>query len=220
MLLIFGSRLDDQPWLLAEHLARFDVSPAIVIPFDLSRPGWRLRTGRAGELQAATADRVIGSGQIAAVVNLLPWITVHDLPHIAEDDREYVANEMAAFLLGWLCELDCPMIDRPTSLSLAGCGRWPSEWAALAMRVGVRADTQWQGPRVDVTVLGGCAVAEPGGDGRLARAAEAVAHAARRSLVTLHFAQDDHEPIFVGAAARPMAGTPAVADALRAWLPR
>jgi hypothetical protein len=156
--------------------------------------------------------------EIDVVVNLLPWIAVSDLPHITADDREYVANEMAAFLLAWLCELDCPMIDRPTPLSLAGCGRWPTQWAALAKQAGVCADTQWMGPVVDVTVLQGRAVVDLQSNATLAGAAEAIARAARRSLVTLYFAADQDEPILVGAAARPAAGSPAVADALLNWL--
>jgi hypothetical protein len=218
MWLIFGSSLDDEPRRLAERWARCDASVEVVTPADLSGPGWRLRSGRPVDLQAGLRSRVVHGEEIRAVVNLLPWVSVHDLPHIDPDDREYVANEMAAFLLAWLSELDCPMMDRPTPLSLSGCGRWPAQWAALAKQAGVGADAQWPGPRVEVTVLEGRAVAGPQTGIGLASAAEAIARAGQRSLVTLYFAAGQREPILIGAAARPSAGSPAVAEKLLEWL--
>ncbi|MFL6602564.1 MAG: hypothetical protein ACJ8R9_14690 [Steroidobacteraceae bacterium] len=218
MWLILGSSLDDEPRRLAEQWACCDVSVEVVTPADLSRPGWRLRIGRPVDLQAGLRSQVVRGDDIRAVVNLLPWVSVHDLPHIDPDDREYVANEVAAFLLAWLSELDRPMIDRPTPLSLAGCGRWPAQWAALAKQVGIHADTQWSGPRAEVTVLQGRAVACSHSDKGLAGAAEEIARAGRRSLVTLYFAAGQREPVLIGAAIRPAAGSPAVAEKLFEWL--
>ena len=215
MLVILGSAFDDQPWRLAERWAERDV--AVVTPGDLSRPGWRLRRGRPRELRAALANRIIAGDEIDAVVSLLPWVWTHDLPHIVTADREYVANEMAAFLLAWLAELDCPVVERPTPSSLAGCGWWPAEWVALGRRVGVRGDAAWVDGTVEVTVVGGRAV--DGDTSTLRMAAEVVAEAAGMSLVTLQFADQDHDdPILVGAAPRPAAGSAAAADALLSWL--
>src|SRR5438132_1186618 len=123
MLLVLGSALDDQPRRLVERWVHAGRNVALVTPADLSRPGWRLRRGRPSETRAAVGDRVVCGGEVDAVVSALPWVGSYDLPHVVEDDRDYVAQEMGSFLLAWLQELDCPVVDRPTPTSLAGCGR-------------------------------------------------------------------------------------------------
>lgn len=157
------------------------------------------------------------AGELDAVITLLPWVWAPELTHVIEEDREYVASEMSAFLLAWLCELQCTVIDRPSALSLTGCGRWPGDWAAVATRIGADADTEWRGATIDVTVVGGRAV-EDGTALLWRRAAEAVAAAAGRSLVTLQFAAGEADPVLVGALPRANVGSPAVADALLSWL--
>jgi hypothetical protein len=170
-------------------------------------------------MRAAIGNRLVCSDEIDAVINLLTAVFPLELTHITDGDREYVANEMTAFLLAWLSELPCPVIDRATPLSLAGCGRWPAEWAALGERVGVRTDVAWTGETVKLTVVGGRVVAgEAGIDAAWAVGAEAVARAAGRSLVTLQFADNIDEPVLVGALPRPAVGSAAVADALLAWI--
>jgi hypothetical protein len=159
----------------------------------------------------------VGGEEVDAVVTALPWVRPYDLPHVVEDDREYVAQEMTSFLLAWLEELDCPIVDRATSLSPAGCGRSAFEWAAIAASVRVGADPRWSGPTIAVTVVGGRAVgAVPF---MLAEAAEAVALAAACSLVTLRFARND-TPMILGADVRPEVGSDAVADELLELLER
>jgi hypothetical protein len=214
MLLIFGSALDDQPARLAKRWAHEGRDAVLVTPADLSRPGWRLRRGCPRESMAAVGDRVVRGGDIRLVVSALPCVAPYDLPHVAEDDREYVAEEMSAFLLAWLCEMACTVVERPTPVSLAGCGRSRFEWAAMASSLGIAADPSWVGPTTAVTVVGGRAVGDVAR--ALATAAEGLALAARRSLVTLRFAADD-APRLVGADARAEVGADGVADALLEW---
>lgn len=217
MVLVLGSALDDQPRRLVERWAHTGRDAALVTPADLSLPGWRLRRGRPSETRAALGDRVVQLSEIDAVVSALPWIGPYDLPHVAEDDRDYVAQEMGAFLLAWLHELDCPVVDRPTPTSLAGCGRSRFEWAALAASIGIAADPSWSGPTTPVTVVGGRAAGDV--PSVLAATSEALSSAASRSLVTLRFATNDTTTV-VGADVRPEVGSDAVADELLAWLER
>lgn len=218
MLLIVASALDDDAGALAGHLAEHAVDVALATPRDLSRRGWRWRIGRPQDARAATGNRVISADELDAVVALLPWVSAWELGHIVPDDREYVASEMSAFLLSWLSSLDCPVLDRPTASLLTGLGHGPHAWAAAAAHAGVGAD-----PRADdeaateVTVLGGRVV---GSDlpTAIRSAALEVAAAAGSELVTLRFRDVPGRPVLIGARPRAAVGTPAVADALLAWL--
>ncbi len=218
MLLILGSAYDAQPWRLAERWMQAERDVAVATPSDLSRPGWRLRVGRPTLTRAAVGERVIAGHSIDAAINALAWIGPHDLAHVDSMDRDYVAQEMLSFLLAWEQELRCLVVDRPTSRSLTGCGRTDLEWVAIATCVGVDTDVSWAGPSAAVTVVGGSAIVEQGSVS-LANAAEAMARAAQRSLVTLRFSSGSR-PVFVGAEARPEVGHDDVAFALLEWLER
>jgi hypothetical protein len=215
MLLVFGSSYDVHPRRLVEHWTRSGREVALVSPAELSRAGWRLRRGDPGQTRAAAGDRVVAGADISGVVNALASIGPHDLPHVVEGDREYVAQEMTAFLLAWLQELDCPVVDRPTTRSLAGCGRSSFEWAAIAGSVGIPAAPRWEGPTSAVTVVGGRAVDAE--NLALADAAETVSRVADRRLATLRFTTDD-APRLVTAESRPQVGRELVAERLLGWL--
>jgi hypothetical protein len=218
MLLMVASALDDDAGALAGHLAEHGIDVALATPRDLSRRGWRWRIDRPQDARAATGNRVIPADELDGVVGLLPWVSAWELGHIVPEDREYVASEMSAFLLAWLSQLECPVLDRPTASSLTGFGHGPQAWAAAAARAGVCADPRAEDqPATEVTVLGGRAVA-PGMPTMLRSAALRVAAAAGRELVTLRFREVSEEPVLIGARPRAAVGTPAVADALLAWL--
>ena len=220
MYLILGSACDDEPYRLAHRWTAVGRDVAVATPADLSAPGWRLRLGRPADIQAVAGERAIAATELDAVVSLLPWIGPADLPHVVDDDRDYVAQEMSAFLLAWLHHLPCPVIDAPSTVSLAGCGWSCHQWAAVAQGIGMAADPQWSGEFSTVTVIGGRAAGPV--SPCLAAAAEAVAAAAGRALVTLRFARQQlsgvDEPVLTGAAVRPEVGAQDAADALLAWL--
>lgn len=52
-------------------------------------------------------------------------------------DRVYVAAEMHAFLLAWLTQLPCPVLNRPTVNSLAGPAWRQERWVTIAAGLGV-----------------------------------------------------------------------------------
>jgi hypothetical protein len=66
--------------------------------------------------------------EITSIINFLPAITQNELPFINEDDREYVAQEMNAFLLAWLYKLNKKVINQPTASSLIGIQYRPVTW--------------------------------------------------------------------------------------------
>jgi hypothetical protein len=104
---------------------------------DLSLSGWRYPLS---DRQAATAiigGRPVGADEIHGVLTRLAWVTEDELPQIAAEDRAYVAAEMAAFLLFWLSELSCPMLNHPSPGRLNGPSWRREQWAAQASRVGL-----------------------------------------------------------------------------------
>lgn len=211
MLLVLGSAVDDQPRALVERWSKAGIDVGLATPADLSCRGWQLRCGRPSDAVAALDGRLVAAAEIQAVVSMLPWVGVYDIPHVAPADRDYVAQEMTAFLLAWLKELECPVIDRPSALSLSGCGRSQLEWLELARGAALAADAAWEGSTLSVTVVGEQVADEvPTG---IAAAALTIARLARRSLVTLRFASVE-EPTLVGADVRPTIDSDATAAAL------
>jgi hypothetical protein len=115
-------------------------------------------------------------------------------------DRAYVSAEMTAFLLSWLSELDCPILNRPTPTCLSGPGWRQEQWIHLAARLSIPVDPvkrcakfgeeasaeSGPEPREAVTVVGKrCFHAM---DERQAVHAQRLAAAAGVGLLALHFA--------------------------------
>lgn len=218
MLAILGSAVTAEPWILAQHWAAEEVG--VLTPADLSKPGWRLRPAGAGQNAIVLNGESLPLAAVTGVVTTMPAVGVHDLPHIVEPDREYVAAEMTAFLLAWLSYLHCPVIERPTPTSLDGCGRRLWQWIALARVLGIAAPAPGSADdrdAVEVTVVDGRAVDPP--SRAFGLAAEQLATAASRTLVTLCFLRA-RRPTLLGVKHVPAVDSPAVADALLAWFDR
>ncbi len=109
-------------------------------PAGLSVSGWSYRVGHAGESVVPLAGTRVRGSDLRGVVCRLAHVDERDLPHIASEHREYVAAEMHAFLLSWLTELDCPVVNRPSASTLNGPAWRPEQWvaAAAAQGIGVR----------------------------------------------------------------------------------
>lgn len=110
---------------------------ALLSPRDLSRRGWRHHPDRPEQGHAVVSGNVVPVAEIRAVVTLLAAVQSHDVAHIVTADRAYVASEMRAFLLAWLDALPCRMLNRPTPVSLIGCGWHPEQWALAAATLGI-----------------------------------------------------------------------------------
>ncbi|MBO0781113.1 MAG: hypothetical protein J2P37_20025 [Ktedonobacteraceae bacterium] len=104
---------------------------------DLSRPGWSYDPASPEQAIAVIDGREVVTGQITGVLNRLVRISPHEITWMRREDREYAANEMNAFLLAWLSQLSCPVLNRPRAACLAG-PQWRLErWIMLATRVGI-----------------------------------------------------------------------------------
>lgn len=109
----------------------------VLTPKDLSVSGWRHYEAAERPSVAVIAGRKIPIRGISGVITCLPRVTELELLHIAPDDRGYVAAEMTAFLLAWLTELPCPVMNRPSPMSLVGPFWRREQWADLAAKAGL-----------------------------------------------------------------------------------
>ncbi len=109
-----------------------------MVPRDLSVAGWRHHVGGAGEEWAVASGELLRVAAIDGVVTRLPVVRVQDLPHIAAEDREYVAIEMNAFLVSWLTRLRCPVLNQAAAMSLMGPNRSRERWLWLAANAGLK----------------------------------------------------------------------------------
>lgn len=114
-----------------------DHGVTLVTPQDLARSGWNYVVGHGSRSTASIGERSLEARDVRYVVTRLSRVRPDDLTCIVPEDRTYVAAEMTAFLLAWLSELGCPVINRPTPRSLSGPGWSHEEWVQNAVRIGV-----------------------------------------------------------------------------------
>ena len=210
-LLVFGSALDTAPASLVARWTHAGIDAVHVTPAQLSQPGWTLRVGNPAAHTAAVDGRMLTAGEIDAVVCALAFVSPSELVNIDAVDRDYVAQEMTAFVLAWLSALQCPVLDRPTAVSLCGNGWSPWEWASAASQRGIAAQPGWEGHTTTVTVVGERAYADTSHSSAVEPVALALASSASARLVTLHFTPSGD---VVGASPCPDVGRAEVADTL------
>jgi hypothetical protein len=226
-----------QDSVAAAVAARWAAGGAAVLTCrDLSVSGWCYRPGDGAGSIAVVAGRRVRAAEIEGVLMRLPGVGPHDLPHIVASDREYVAEEMSAFLTSWLSDLPCPMLNRPTPTCLAGPG-WPWEqWVLVAAGLGlpVRPVRRRHTPRDRITTPAGAA---PTGlpddaltvtvvgrrcfgadDDHLAMHARRLAKAAGVDLLAVHFDRHAADARLLGADLWPDVSQPEIADTVAAYL--
>jgi hypothetical protein len=121
-----ASRFTNEGWLL-------------LTPRDLSIAGWRQQLPAGKDCVAVVDGRRIAQREIAGVLTLLPFVVEQELEYIVPEDRRYVAAEMTAFLLYWLAQLDCPVLNRPTPGCLSGPSWRKENWVRAAFQNGIPA---------------------------------------------------------------------------------
>lgn len=142
MILLIASRAAQRPLrgaTLRAALGNLPESPEVrlMAPADLSAPGWTHHPGDPAAGLLTLADGPYRASEITAVLPALDAVWPADLPHVQPADRAFVAAEMTAFLRDWLATLDCPVLDRPTTLTLSGPAGERAAWSAAAAALGV-----------------------------------------------------------------------------------
>lgn len=227
MIVVVADRQDETARALA---CRWAVQPiAIVTPGDLSVPGWQ-QADAMSRCMVVANGKLIPQQEIAGVLTRLPWIFEHDVMHIVPEDRQYVAAEMAAFLLFWLSQLKCPVLNRPTPTGLSGPYWRQEQWVRLAAQIGIPVRPvcrrSWLaggcgvGPSdhdpAIVHVVGSCSFGDV--DPTLALQARRLAEAAGVAVMTVQFSSPQCGACFINADLFPDLSDGRVADAVLEYL--
>lgn len=224
LIVIFASRNDTDAARLAERWKTHNA--CLLTCDDLSVRGWRYHLGAERSSKAVVGGRIVPVEAIDGVLVRWPGVFPQELIQIAEADRDYVAAEMMAFMVAWLSSLECPVVNRPSPVSLLGPPWRPEQWAYAAARRGIPvrpvhrrvafnrgegADESPFGP-AEVTVVGGRCFGVAAEE--LHAQARCLAEAAGVSLLRVSFSGLEAGSYFVGADLRPDINSSEIADAV------
>jgi hypothetical protein len=137
MVLVIANRFDPAANKLAQEWNGSEAL-GIITPRELISEGWSF-----DPLQAHTGTFIYDGGRaqvsnIHAVLVLLHSVQAAELADlIMEHDREYVAAEVTSFLLAWLTQLPCPIVNKPSTDGLAGQYWRVERWTIEAARAGL-----------------------------------------------------------------------------------
>lgn len=138
MLVILASQQDEVARLLAMRWSPHEV--CLLTPQDLSTVGWRYHLPASTSTATSTAmiaGRKLEPHHITGMLTRLPRVYAGDLEQVAADDRSYVSAEMSSFLVAWLSQLTCPVLNRPVPGCLAGPNWRKEQWVHLAAQLGI-----------------------------------------------------------------------------------
>lgn len=136
MIIFLASRFDYDTASIAAHWqSKLPVS--VLTPQDLCQPGWRWKPGFCSDGTFSLAGRVYRNSEIQAVITRISFVSEHEFPMISEMDRSYVAAEIQAFLLGWLSDISCLVLNCPSPNSLFGPGFSKEKWLQIASLIGL-----------------------------------------------------------------------------------
>jgi len=228
MILVLASRDDPTARFLIARWAAHGVGLLTVQDFSVS--GWRFSVGDVTAGVAVIGGRRVSVREITGVHTRLPWVDERELTHIAPADRRFVASEMNAFLIAWLSELPCCVLNPPTAQSFAGPNWRPEQWASAAAGLGLAVQPvhRWigsapcvcvptyQGQVVTVTMVGDRSFGSR--DPSVLDLSCQLARAAGVELLAVQFGVRDHRIEFLGADCRPEISSPEIADAIADYL--
>jgi hypothetical protein len=232
MLVIVANRYDTAAEALARRWSAHDAH--LLSCEDLSVVGWCHCLTDPSVSTAVIGGRVIGIESITGVLTLLPWVTADQLAHIVPEDRAYVAAEMMAFLVSWLSELNCNVLNHPTPACLMGPAWRPEQWVhaaagigipvrAIGRRVTLTAEPPPENefaklPSATVSVVGNSCIGET--HGALTLHARRLADATGVDMLAVHFDSPEADARLLGASLRPDIFSPQIADAILETLGR
>lgn len=231
MIVVVGSRYDEAAREIVSRWSAYHA--ALLTCEDLSAAGWRHHLFDQSRSRAVVSGQIVQESDIRGVIVRRPWILEQELVHIAAEDREYVAAEMNAFLISWLSQLLCRVLNRPTGASLCGPNWRPQQWARAAGMAGMIVEPmRWKVPvaagrsatmgttdnREPVRLvivgdqcLGAC-------DESIGRAARLLASIAGTDLLSVEVSDGGAEARFLNATPIPNVEEPAVAQAVLGYL--
>jgi hypothetical protein len=135
MIVVFASALDREARSLVTQWAREDV--VLLTAEGLSVEGWRNYSDPGARSRAILGGGAVETRSIRGVLVRWPAVLQQELTQIVAEDRAYVADEMTAFLRAWFAQLPCPVLNRPSPISLAGPGWRQEQWIHVAARLGI-----------------------------------------------------------------------------------
>ena len=196
LLLILASQHDAAARALVQRMGG---GARLLTPRDLSTAGWCYQPGQPENAKLIAGGQPLDAGELSGVITRLAYVPAQELTDIAPVDRDYVAAEMNAFLISWLSELPCPVLNRPTAGSLCGPSWRQEQWLGTAARLGIpilplRRTSSVEAPSpppvmqpgaTTVTVVGDTCLGAP--NPALAENARRLAGAAGVSLLAVHF---------------------------------
>lgn len=101
---------------------------------DLSTTGWSYLPGDRDASTVVVGGQTMPQAEITGVLTRRAWVREDELIHIVPADRAYVAAEMSAFLISWLSNLNCPVLNPPTPSCLSGPNWRHEQWVQAAAR--------------------------------------------------------------------------------------
>lgn len=135
MIAVLGSELDEAARSLVDSWSR--AGAVLLSARDLCTRGWvfHANSNHDGSFVAGGVRRPVAT--LRGVLVRRPAVAAEELRWIADEDRQYVAAEINAFLVAWLSALPCPVLNRPTATSLSGPGWSQTYWRVAAARAGI-----------------------------------------------------------------------------------
>lgn len=135
-ILIFSSSYDQSAHQLAKRWESYGA--VLVTPSDLTVAGWRYYQNNIASSTINSSGKLIPINTIAGVITRLEGIYEQELKHIVAKDRTYVAAEITAFLMAFLTEITCPVLNRPSTLSLCGPSWRQEKWLHMAAKLEIQ----------------------------------------------------------------------------------
>ena len=135
MIVVIASSYDDVARTIVAHWG--NECAALLTAEDLCRPGWSLSVPATLSGTAVIAGQIVSTADITGILTLRSSIWPQELSNITLTDRSYVSAELNAFLLAWLKERTCPIINRPSASCLAGPNWRAEQWTQAAARLDI-----------------------------------------------------------------------------------
>lgn len=128
MIIVLANEYDNGAKQLVEYF-NATIGTKLLTPRSLASNGWYSEFNFENSQNTFMIDnQEYNLDKIDCILTLTQFVTKDELLFIQEEDRVYIAQEMTAFLLGWLYKLNNIVINKPTAASLLGISWRQSRW--------------------------------------------------------------------------------------------